>query len=352
MTINVDPPAPRTAMRIPLFLAAGLLSIAALVGRAAAQDAERIKVVATVPTYAALARELGGSAVDVIVLTRPGQDLHGVAATPSVMARVRDAALVLHTGLDAENWLEPMLRGSGNGQLMGDPLRFIALSDGVPLKEVPSQVSRRFGDVHAFGNTHIWTDPFIVRGMAKRVRDALVAALPHQADAIDARYTALHDRLTHALVRWLTDYAELRGRKVVTYHQSWVYFLDRFGLERVGTIEPKPRVTPTASHLEQLMETMQTRGATVVLREPYQHPDATDFVSQRTGATVLELSTHPGFPEGNGVDGVVEHFEFNLAAIATALGLPVSTPPEDTAPESAAPGDGEPLRQAEGTGSR
>lgn len=283
---------------------------------AAAQDAP-LKVLATVPTYGDLAREIGGDLVEVYVPCRPGQDIHTVTATPSIMGRVRDTDLVLHTGLDAEAWLEPMLRGSGNHRLIGSTERSIVLSEGVVLKEVPTEVSRRYGDIHAFGNTHIWADPLIVRGMAVRVRDALVTLLPEHAEAITARHQDFHERLTRKLVGWLTDYKPLKGRPVVTYHRSWVYFLDRFGLERAGTLEPKPRVAPTASHLEALVETMKARDVHVVLREPFHDPDAAEFIANATGAQVLELSTHPGFPDAD--EGIIEHFDRMLAELAAAL---------------------------------
>jgi len=287
---------------------------------ATAQDTAEhspVKVIATVPTYADLARTIGGELVDVVVLTRPGQDVHSVTATPSFMARVRGADLCLHTGLDAELWLDGLLRGSGNLDLLPGNPHSIALSDGVKLKEVPAKVDRTQGDVHAYGNTHVWTDPIAVRGMAKRVRDALVDLAPDHEDELTERHAVFHRALTEALVRWLTEYKSLKGRSVVVYHRSWPYFLDRFGILQAGTVEPKPRVAPTASHLKQLIEEMKEQHVDVVLREPYQHPEAADHIAEATGATVLELSTHPGYPEG--VDGIIEHFDYNLAQLAKAL---------------------------------
>jgi zinc/manganese transport system substrate-binding protein len=293
----------------------GLLVLALLA--TAARGQEPLKVLATLPTYGSLAQTIGGDLVEVITVCRPGQDVHGVSPTPSMMARARGADLVLCTGLDAETWLEPLLRASGNGELLPGSAGYVALSDGIPLKEVPAVLSRAAGDVHAWGNTHVWTDPYHVRGMAARVRDVLVDTLPTHADALSARHAAFHERMTRALIGWLTEFKTLRGEGVVTYHTSWIYLAERFGLERVGTVEPKPRVAPTAGHLEALVETMIERGTRVIVREPWQFPDAAQFVAQRTGATVLVLSTHPGYPEGT--EDVVDHFEHNLSALRAAL---------------------------------
>ena len=324
-------PSPRHAVRrLGALLWLPLVALLAVTGRAQDDGAPPppLKVLASVPTYGALATEIGAGLVDVYVPTRPGQDMHTVTATPSIMARVRDTDLVLHTGLDAEFWLEPLLRGSGNTRLLGDPRRMVALSDGIRLLEVPTEVSRRAGDIHAFGNVHVWADPLNVRIMAARVKDALVALRPGAEAAITARHAAFHERLTRALVRWLTDYQGLKGRPVVTYHRSWVYFLERFGLTDGGTVEPKPRVAPTASHLDELVTGMRAREVGVIIAEPFHSPEATDFLVERTGAKVLVLSTHPGFPEGDPATAdIVGHFEHNLAALAAALGLEVSHQP-------------------------
>ncbi|HTE04731.1 MAG TPA: metal ABC transporter substrate-binding protein [Planctomycetota bacterium] len=277
-----------------------------------------LKVIATTPTYGDLAREIGGELVDVIDLCRATQDMHMVGATPSQMARMQDAGLVLYTGLDAEPWLEPMLRSSGNLALLPGNPHVIAMSDGIPVKEVPSELTRANGDIHAYGNPHLWTDPLAVRTMADHVRDALLDSLPAHADEINARAKAFHDRITARLVEWLKKYAPLKGRRVVTYHVAWPYLLDRFGIELAGTVEPKPRVAPTASHLEKIVETMKSEHVNLIIREPFQSPDATDFLGAQTGAKVLELATHPD-AGGNG-DAIIAHFEQVLADIAAALG--------------------------------
>jgi len=303
------------------------LVLGSLLGAASAQDAPpRLKVIATLPTYAELARTIGGDLVEVVPVCRPTQDIHAVAVTPAFMARVRDADVLFPTGLDAELWLEDLLRGSQNVDLLPNPLnpRTVALIRGLELKQVPVQVSRRQGDLHAWGNTHAWADPLNVRAMAEKVRDALVDALPKHADAIRARHQAFHTELTQALVGWLTRFRGLAGEPVVVHHQSWIYFLDRFGIRQVGTLEPQPRVAPTASHLAELEQVMQDRDVQVVVREPFQPADAAEFISEATGARVLELSTHPGFPEGT---GILEHFEHNLEQLAAALGVEV--PPAD-----------------------
>ena len=302
-------------------LATLLLAAAVPAVRAAEPPAKPLKVLATVPTYGALAREIGGDLVDVTTLCRPSQDVHNVAATPSLIERIRDADLLLYTGLDLEIWLDPMMRAAGNLDLLPGSPKAVQMSDGLSLKEVPSTVDRSKGDVHAFGNPHVWTDPLAVRLMAQHVRDALVAALPEQAAAIEARHKAFHDKLTAALVDWLTRYAPLKGQPIVVYHRSWVYLLDRFGLVEAESLEPKPRVAPTASHLQEVIDVMKKDGVKVILREPWQAPDAADFVAEQTSAKVVEMAQFPD-PCDSGAD-VIGWFEHALSTLASAEGVSV-----------------------------
>lgn len=296
-------------------------TIAAPLLHAADTPAKPLKVLATVPTYGALAREIGGDLVEVTTICRPAQDVHNVSATPSLVERVRDADLLLYTGLDLEIWLDPMMRASGNLDLIPGSPKTVLMSDGLILKEVPSIVDRSKGDVHAFGNPHVWTDPLAVRLMAQHVRDALVAALPEHASEIDARHKAFHDKLTTSLVDWLTRYAPLKGKPIVVYHKSWIYLLDRFGLVEAESLEPKPRVAPTASHLAEVIDVMKKDGAKVILREPWQAPDAADFVAGQTGAKVVEMAQFPD-PCENGAD-LINYFEHTLATLASAEGVSV-----------------------------
>jgi zinc/manganese transport system substrate-binding protein len=312
----------RNTMKILSFPAATLLAaLLATLPAVAAEPAQEValEVLATVPAYAALAHEIGGPLVEVTTLCRPTQDIHGVTATPSLVERIRAADLLLYTGLDAEPWLDPLLRASGNLALLPGGARAVVMSEGITLREVPVQVDRSQGDVHAFGNPHVWTDPLALRTMAAHVRDALMAARPGQAAEIEARHAAFHRELTVAMVSWLTRYAGLKGQPVVVHHRSWAYLLERFGLRQVESLEPKPRVTPTASHLQQVVEAMRREGVKAVIREPWQAPDAADFVARETGARVLELATHPE-PFANGAD-LLAHFERTLATLAQALGV-------------------------------
>jgi len=290
---------------------------------AGATEVATLKVLASMPAYGALATAIGGEQVEVTVLCRPGQDMHGVTATPSLVARVRSADLLFHTGLDAELWLGPLLRSSGNLQLLPGNPRSVELSAGIALLDVPQRVDRSQGDVHAFGNPHVWTDPLAVRIMAGHVLAALVAAAPEHADGFRERHRVFHERLTDAVLDWLVRFKELKGKPVAVYHRSWSYFLRRFGIEEVAALEPKPRVAPTAGHLASTLEVMRERDAKVVIREPWCAPDAAEFVAREVGGRVVDLSTHPGWPDGTG--DILEHFEHNLSVLAEALG--VSVPP-------------------------
>ena len=311
-------------MKILLF-APLVLALAAQAAPPREPAEKPLKVIATIPAWGALAREIGGGLVEVTTLCRPSQDVHSVAATPALIERLRDADLLLYTGLDLELWLDPMMRAAGNLELLPGGARAVQLSEGLQLKDVPSTVDRSKGDVHAFGNPHVWTNPLALRVAAQHVADALAAARPAHKAEIEAHRKAFHEKLTAALVDWLRRYAPLKGRPVVVYHRSWIYLLDRFGLVEAGSLEPKPRVAPTASHLQAVIELIRRDGVKVILREPWQAPDAADFVAGQTGAKVLELAQFPE-PCESGAD-LIGWYEHTLAAIAEAMDVEVPKKP-------------------------
>jgi len=158
---------------------AGALS--ALVATLPAQAA--MKVLACEPEWGALAQELGGPLVDVSVATNAMQDPHQVQAKPSLLAKARNADMVVCTGAELEiGWLPVLLQQSGNPRIQpGQPGNFAA-ADYVRKLEVPTQLDRAQGDVHAAGNPHIQTDP---RNIAR-----VAQALGSRLQVVDAAHAS------------------------------------------------------------------------------------------------------------------------------------------------------------------
>lgn len=252
-----------------------------------------LKMFATVPEWGALAGEIGGSHVDVFIATGGMQDPHRIEARPSLIARARNADLVVATGAELEiAWLPLILRKSSNPRIQpGQPGYFEAAS-AVSMRDVPTRLDRAEGDVHPFGNPHIHTDP---RNLLK-VGEALSARMAQLDAANAATYQANFQRFAErwqaAIKRWESQAAPLRGIHVVSQHKGFPYLYAWLGIVEVATLEPKPGVEPAVSHLGQVMGAVTAQQPKMVIRATWNSPQPTEWFSEhaRIPAVVLPFT--------------------------------------------------------------
>ncbi|SFL90238.1 metal ABC transporter solute-binding protein, Zn/Mn family [Variovorax sp. OV329] len=279
---------------IAAWLAAPLLSLLL-----AAPASAALRVFACEPEWGALAQELGGALVDVTVATTALQDPHQIQAKPSLIARTRNADLVLCTGAELEiGWLPQLLQQSGNPKVQaGQPGNFAA-ADFVPKLEVPTQLDRAQGDVHAAGNPHIQTDP---RNIA-RVAAALGPRLAQLDPANAAEYARLQadfgKRWQEASARWDAKAAPLKGSTVVSQHKGFAYLYDWLGLKEVAVLEPKPGIEPTVSHLQGVQAALKSNPARMVIYAAYQDPRPSEWLSKNAGMPAVKLPFTVGGSDG------------------------------------------------------
>ena len=256
-------------------------------------------VFATVPEWGALAQELGGDKVTVYTATTALQDPHRVEARPSLIARARNADLVVATGAELEvGWLPVVLQQAGNAKVRPGTPGYFEAAGAVPLLGKPARLDRAEGDVHPLGDPHIQTD---ARNIA-RVAEALAARLA-QLDAANAehyrgRLRAFTERWSAAVARWEREAAPLRGVGVVTQHKSFTYLIAWLGMTEIATVEPKPGMEPTTAHLAEVLATIGRQPARMVLRAAYQGDRASQWLSQRTKIAPVVLPFTVGGSEG------------------------------------------------------
>lgn len=242
------------------------------------------------PEWAALAAELGGERVSVYSATTALQDAHQIEARPSLIARVRNAQLVVCTGAELEvAWLPLLLRQSANGTVQPGTPGYLEAAGAVTLLEVPASVDRAQGDLHAAGNPHIHTDPRNIAAVAGALAQRLAALDPAHAADYRRREADFARRWREAIARWEAQAAPLRGVPVVVQHRSWVYLFAWLGLREVGTLEPKPGVPPSTAHLNALMTQLRAQQARMILRAAYQDDRAARFVAEREGIPLVVL---------------------------------------------------------------
>lgn len=285
----------------------------------AARAAAVVNVVATTEDLASLAREVGGERVKVDALAKGYQDPHFVEAKPSFVFILNKADLLVAVGRDLEvGWLPPLVLQSRNARIQPGAAGYLDASLTARILEVPTgQVTRAMGDVHPQGNPHYWLDP----GNGRRIAQALQARLS-QLSPVDAgyfaqRYADFDRRLGAAEKRWDAALAPYRGTKVVTYHRSWPNFCERFGLDVIGYVEPKPGIPPSPAHTIQLMATMRREGVKLLLVEPYFDEKTPNSIGRETGVPVLVLPPSVGGEKQ--IRDYLELFDHNVDAVLAAL---------------------------------
>ena len=249
-----------------------------------------LTVLACEPEWAALTEELAGDLARVGSATTARQDPHRIEARPSLIARARNADLLVCTGAELEiGWLPLLLRESGNARIQPGRPGYFEATHHVELVEQLEQVDRTMGDVHAAGNPHIVTDPRNLLPVATALAARLAEIDPANADTYAARQRDFDTRLRAAIARWEAEAAGLRGVPVLVHHANWSYLARWLGLEVVGDLEPKPGVDPSVAQLGRLLETLQAKPARMTLRSAYHPPRAAEWLAVRTGIPAVEL---------------------------------------------------------------
>ena len=310
------------------------LSITALLAccLALGASADKLRVVATTSDLAAIARAVAGEKAEVHGICTGKEDPHMLQARPSVIIQARDADLWIRIGLELEiGWESPILDGSRNNRIRIGTRGHLDASESVLVLDVPqTAITRAMGDVHPMGNPHYWLDPLNGRRMAGAIAERLALLAPADAEYFrknagafraeldarmfgaeliktvgeDALWAKIQDGTLAAFLDepankgkaagWVAAMLPLRGWKIVTYHKSWIYFANRFGLVVAAELEPKPGVPPTAAHLAEVAETAKAEGVNIILQEPFYSVKAANQLAEKTGARVVVVANSVG----------------------------------------------------------
>ena len=325
-------------MFIPtLFFAAALA--------APARSAPPLKVVTSLPTYAAITREIVGDQATVTSIAQGDEDPHFVQPKPSFVALLRDADLFVTTGLDLELWVPALLDRAGNRKVQEGGPGYVPAHRGIKLLEVPTSLSRAAGDIHVDGNPHIHSDPANAIIIARNILAGLRRVAPENAAGFEQREQDFERRILEAtmgkdlvqiltpatafsllqgdkldaflakqqyqgkplsgrLGGWLKQAEPLRGKEMACYHKEWAYFSDRYQIACVTFIEAKPGIPPTPRHVQEVIALMRERKIPALFAANYFSRSQIDQVAQRTGARAVIV------PENTeGAPGVTTYFD-------------------------------------------
>jgi zinc/manganese transport system substrate-binding protein len=304
-----------------------------------ARTAPPVKVVTSLTTYAAIAREIVGDRGQVNAIATGDENPHYVQPRPSFVPLLARADVFVTTGLDLELWVPALLDKAANPKVTEGGPGYVAAYTGIDLLDIPASYSRSQGDIHVYGNPHIWSAPRNGVQIARNILTALKRVSPENADYFTARELAFEDRVFRALYGnelvtilggqaladldrqgklfdflnerrykgapladrlggWLKQGLIFRGSEMACYHKEWDYFSREFGIPCVGYIEPKPGIPPTPRHVRELIEQMRQRRVRVLMSPGYFDHSHIRQVAERTGAKAVIVPSNVGGAEG------------------------------------------------------
>jgi len=278
---------------------------------------DKLNVVATTPDLASLTRSVAGERAEVTAIARPTEDPHFVDAKPSFIRLLNQADVLVEGGAQLEaGWLPPLIDGARNSRIaLGAPGRIIA-SEGIVMLDVPTRLDRSMGDVHPLGNPHYLLDPLNAKTAAATIKRGLCVVDQAHCSDYESGLASFTAAIDTKMKEWQTALERARGAKVVTYHKNFDYFAARFGLDVVDTLETKPGIPPSPTHLNELVPKMKMLGVRLIIVEPNRERQNSEFVAANTGARVLLLPIMPGGKEAADYIGLID---FDVAQIADAL---------------------------------
>lgn len=253
----------------------------------------KLNVVTTIPTFAALAQEVGKDQIDVKSIARGDQDPHFLEPKPSYAVLLNRADLVIEDGLELEiGWLPVLLTQARNPKIQPGQKGYLNASEGITVLEIPSgKVSRAEGDVHPLGNPHYWLNPNNGIVIARHIADKLKELDPPHAAEYDSNYQQFEKRMQAKIAEWNKKLKALQGKKIITYHKSFSYFSDWSGIIITDFVEPKPGIPPNPGHLLELIDKIKAEKIPLILSENYYDPKASQQLAEKSGAKFLIVPT-------------------------------------------------------------
>ena len=277
----------------------------------------KLNVVATLPDLGSLAQEIGGDKIELVVLAKPNDDPHFVAARSNFIASLRDADVLIQNGAELETmWLSPLLQRAHNPKIeIGKP-GLVDASRNIRMIDTLMPVALTT-EPHSRGNPHFLLDPLNAAAVAQRIMKAFSSVDPANASAYAANYRKL-DAIMHAKVQgWRAVLEDFQDKHVAAYHDSWPYFAHRFGLNIDVFLEPKPGTPATPAHLTDVIQKMKENRIKAILVEPYQDRRLAEKIARSVDATVVDVAQFPGGIPGT--DSYINLIDQLVKRIATAV---------------------------------
>jgi zinc/manganese transport system substrate-binding protein len=272
-----------------IFIAGSLANIFILAGLPALSLAQ-VKIFACEPEWKALAKEIGGDLVDAESATSAFQDPHHIRAKPSLIAAMRRADLVFCSGAGLEvGWLPILLQKSGSSEVQPGSVGYLMAFEYVQVLEKPQILDRSLGDIHPEGNPHVHLNPNNLIKVASELTNRLSKIDPENSGSYSANLEKFKSKWNGLITKWQAESKQLENMSILVQHKSWSYLLNWLGINAVASLEPKPGIPPTISHLENILQVVKNNKPKAIILTPYESEDGAEWVNERTNIPVLVL---------------------------------------------------------------
>lgn len=328
--------------------------------RGGSGDSKRLKIVTSFADYDAIAEFITDNNAEVSHISHGDQDPHFVPPKPSFAVLLMDADMWVTTGMDLEQWATTLLDKARNKKIMDGEIGFVSVSEGVRVLQKVEVIDRTQGDIHTMGNPHIQTGPLNLKVVARNVTVGLMKVDPANSEFYKMKRDEYLDKMDRALFGdelvdmfggetlckllenktlftfldrelegeklinklggWLKKALPFRGLQVIAYHKNWAYFVDAFGLEVAGYIEPKPGIPPSAKHVQSMIKLIKDQNIKMMLVASYFERESPQMIEDRTGIKAIYLPVHAtGLPEIQDsfqlIDYWIDHINANLLTV-------------------------------------
>jgi len=272
-----------------------ILIVCILFGLALPAQAKSIRVLTTTTDLKFITEFIGGDKVHVDSLGKGTQNYHFLSAKPSYMIKAKKADLFIRVGFELEIGYETLiLEGSRNPKIKVGRVGHLDASSGITPLDIPENIDRSMGDVHPSGNPHYWLDPFNVKIIAKNIAEKLSDLSPQNKFYYNQNLARFNQEIDRKMLEWMKKLEPFKAQEIAVYHRSWEYFVQRFDLDVVCELEPKPGVPPSPGHLKDVIEIINEKNVKVILMEVFYSEKAARFVSKQTDAKVVVVPNSVG----------------------------------------------------------
>lgn len=288
---------------------------------APAEPKSGLRVLAVESFIADMAQNVAGDRLTVDTLMPLGLDPHAFEPTPGDVARISDSTVLIINGAGFEEWLDKVLANAGGERSV------IEAAAGLESRTArESEAVENAGEEHHsdHGDPHFWLDPISVIHYVENIRDGLTAADPEGKDIYARNAEAYIAKLTalDAEIRTQVETIPAEKRMIVTNHESFGYYADRYGFTIVGTIVPSvsTNASPSAQQLARLVDHIRATGASAVFLETGSNANLAEQLASETGVKVItDLYTHSITAPDGAAPTYIEMLRQNTRTIVDAL---------------------------------